>query len=129
MFDAVAEGYRIEEEYYEEYKRSLLVESASVRVYSIDVYKPLPKDVLQCKETIDARASARICYASLPGGCEAVIIEVPGEGRRELVNLRIAVEASRDPFGGSISEARSYCFRKLEEALGGGPQIGEASED
>ncbi len=125
----MVEGYRVEEEYYEEYKRSLLVESAGIRVYSIDVYKSLPEGVLQCKEIIDAGAPARICYASLPGGCEAVIIEVPSEDRRELVNLRIAVEASRDPFGGSISEARSYCFRKLEEALSGGPQVGEASED
>ncbi len=125
----MAEGYRVEEEYYEDYKRSLLVESAGLRVYSIDVYRPLPSGVLECKETIDAEAPARLCYADLPGGCEAVIVEVPGEGRRELVSIRIAVKANRDPFGGSISEARSYCFRKLEEALSGVPQVGEASED
>ncbi|GAB6148567.1 hypothetical protein [Stetteria hydrogenophila] len=122
-------GYSVVEEYYEEFKRAVLVESMGVRVYSIDVYKQLPEGVLECREVLDVGAPARVCYAPLPGGCEAVIVEVPGEGRRELVSLRFAVEAGRDPFKGSISEARSYCLRVLEEALEGGPGRGASGED
>lgn len=122
-------GYRVEEEYYEDFRRAILVESGGVRVYSIDVYRRVPPGVLECSEILDAGAPARLCYSKLSDNCEAVVVEVPGEGLREVVNLRAVAPAEGDPFKGSIGEARGYCFKMLERVLGGGLRVGEAGED
>ncbi len=118
-----ARGYSVVEEYYRPHLRVLLVEAGGFRLYSIDVYAVPGPGELRCREVLDAGAGARLCYSILKGGCEAVVVEVPGEGRREVVSLRLAVPVESDPAGGSPSRAAEYCLRALDGALARGQRL------
>ncbi|MEB2837011.1 MAG: hypothetical protein GSR80_001503 [Desulfurococcales archaeon] len=110
-------GVLVREDYFDGHYRVVLVDNGSERIYSIDVYRRLPREPGGCHSTLDVGGPARLCYLPLGSDCEAVIV-VAGE-RVEVVNLRLRVPASSDPHGGDTAKARSACLARLEEALRG----------
>ena len=84
----------VEEHYYTEFNRVLVVKVGDGYVYSIDVYKKLERKPEGCIWRLDV-GEARLCYLSLEKGCTAVILET--SAGIELVNLRMKAAIRAEP--------------------------------
>jgi len=108
-------GYSIEEQVFDGHYRVVKIDTATARLYTIDVYKRLSSEPDSCDNEI-ILAGTRLCYKKITNNCEAVILVTPG--RVELVNLRLHATPQRDPAGGDPARARTYCLEALQSWRG-----------
>ncbi len=84
----------VEEYYYTEFNRVLIVKVDDGYVYSVDVYKKLEGEPEGCSWRLDV-GEARLCYLPLEKGCTAVILET--SAGIEIVNLRMKTVTRFEP--------------------------------
>ncbi len=84
----------VEEHYYTEFNRVLIVKVDGGYVYSVDVYRRLEGEPEGCSWRLDVD-EARLCYLPLDKDCVAVVLET--SAGIELVNLRRKTEKRIEP--------------------------------
>ncbi|MEB3806078.1 MAG: hypothetical protein GSR73_00980 [Desulfurococcales archaeon] len=105
-------GYILEEEVFDNHYRVVKIRSGDWVLYSIDVYKLLPKAV-ECDDKL-VEGPVTLCYKRVD---DCVLTVSMVNDRVELVNIRLQARADEDPAGGSPSRAREYCLGRVKGLL------------